>query len=276
MNEIKLSKFQVISGSSRRKFLQYSSLAAGTSILAACTNSGAGSGVSIDLGEDSIQGDMITFQRPDAQACQGYYVEPVGGSGAPGIVVIQEWWGLNDQIKGVADQLARAGYRALVPDLYKGEVTLEAAEAEHLMSGLDFGDAATQNIRGAVQYLKADSPKVAVMGYCLGGALTVLAAVYVPETDAAVCWYGVPPEEAADTRTISIPFQGHFAQQDSFFPPEQVDALEARLKEGNVNYEFYRYDAEHAFGNENNASYDPEATQQAWERSLTFLAEHLT
>ena len=221
-------------------------------------------------------GEIMTFQRPDGQPCKGYYAEPATGSNAPGVVVIQEWWGLNDQIKGVADQLAQAGYRALVPDLYRGNVTLEAAEAEHLMNNLDFGDAATQDVRGAVTYLKQQGQSVAVMGFCMGGALTVLAAVHVPETDVAVCWYGVPPEAAADTRTISIPFQGHFAQQDSFFPPEQVDALEARLKEGGVKYEFYRYDAQHAFGNENNASYDPDATKQAWERSLAFLSAHLT
>jgi carboxymethylenebutenolidase len=221
-------------------------------------------------------GEIVTFQRPDGKPCQGYYVEPARGGNPPGVVVIQEWWGLNDQIKGMADQLAQAGYRALVPDLYRGNVTLEAAEAEHLMTNLDFGDAATQDIRGAVTFLKQQSQSVAVMGFCMGGALTVLAAVHVPETDVAVCWYGVPPEAAADTRTISIPFQGHFAQQDTFFPPEQVDALEARLKEGGVKYEFFRYDAQHAFGNENNASYDPDATKQAWERSLAFLSTHLT
>ncbi|MGB3201890.1 MAG: dienelactone hydrolase family protein [Nodosilinea sp.] len=220
-------------------------------------------------------GDMIHFTRPDSGTCSGYYTEPATGRSAPGVVVIQEWWGLNDQIKGVADQLTQQGYRVLVPDLYKGEVTVEAAEAEHLMGNLDFGDAATQDIRGAVQHLKADSPNVAVLGYCMGGALTVLAAVYVPETDVAVCWYGVPPEEAADTRTISIPFQGHFALQDGFFPPDQVKAFEARLKEGGVNYELYWYDAQHAFGNENNDIYDPEATKLAWERSLAFLSTHL-
>jgi carboxymethylenebutenolidase len=95
---------------------------------------------------------------------------------------------------------------------------------------------------------------MSVMGYCMGDALTVLAAVHVPEVDVAVCWYGVPPAEAADTRTTAIPFQGHFAQQDTFFPPEQVDGLEARPQEGDVDYEFYRYSAQHAFGNENNAS----------------------
>lgn len=220
-------------------------------------------------------GEKITFERPDRRECSGYYAGPEADSGAPGVVVIQEWWGLNDQIQGVADQLAESGYRALVPDLYRGNVTLDAAEAEHMMGDLDFTDAATQDIRGAVQYLKQSSSKVAVLGYCMGGALAVLAAVYVEEADAVVCWYGVPPEEAADTRTIQIPFQGHFALEDSFFPPDQVDALEERLKEGNVDYEFYRYRAGHAFGNENNEDHDPEATELAWRRSLDFLGKHV-
>ena len=141
-------------------------------------------------------GEKITFKRLDGKECSGYYAEPDAGSGTPGVVVIQEWWGLNDQIKGVADRLAESGYRSLVPDLYRGNVTLDAAEAEHMMSDLDFADAATQDIRSAVRYLKSSSPKVAVLGYCMGGALAVLAAVYVGEADAVVCWYGVPPEEA--------------------------------------------------------------------------------
>ncbi|MGF1536864.1 MAG: dienelactone hydrolase family protein [Elainellaceae cyanobacterium] len=220
-------------------------------------------------------GEMITFKRPDAKSCSGYYAEPEGGGSAPGVVVIQEWWGLNDQIKGVADQLAANGYRVIVPDLYRGTVTLEAAEANHMMEELNFADAATQDIRGAAQYLNTQGTKVGVIGFCMGGALTVLSAVHVPELDAAVCWYGVPPEEAGDPRTISIPFQGHFAQNDSFFPPEQVNDLEARLKEGDVQHELYRYEAEHAFGNENGESYNPEAKQQAWTRSLAFLSAHL-
>ena len=220
-------------------------------------------------------GEKITFKRLDEKECSGYYVEPDAGSGTPGVVVIQEWWGLNDQIKGVADRLAESGYRSLVPDLYRGNVTLDAAEAEHMMSDLDFADAATQDIRSAVRYLKSSSPKVAVLGYCMGGALAVLAAVYVGEADAVVCWYGVPPEEAADTRKIEVPFQGHFALEDSSFPPEQVDALEDRLREGGVEYEFYRYRARHAFGNENNEDYAPEATKLAWRRTLGFLAERI-
>ena len=109
-------------------------------------------------------GKTISFKRPDGQAVPGYLAEPAHPEGAPGIVVIQEWWGLNDQIRGVADRLALAGYRALVPDLYRGKSTVEAEEAHHLMDGLNFGDAATQDIRGAVQHLKAASGKVGVTG----------------------------------------------------------------------------------------------------------------
>jgi len=96
-------------------------------------------------------GQTISFKRPDGQSVQGYLAEPAGGSG-PGVVVIQEWWGLNAQIKGVADHMAAAGYRALVPDLYRGKVTVEAKEAEHLMTNLNFGDAAGQDVRGGVQH----------------------------------------------------------------------------------------------------------------------------
>src|SRR4026208_57292 len=133
-------------------------------------------------------GKMISFKRPDGQSVNGYLAEPAKDpsasarkSGAPGVVVIQEWWGLNDQIKGVADRLANAGYRALVPDLYRGKLGLDAKEAEHLMTNLNFGDAASQDVRGAAQYLKQTSSKVAVTGFCMGGALTILAAANVPE-----------------------------------------------------------------------------------------------
>src|SRR5271165_7133785 len=144
-------------------------------------------------------GKVIDYRRPDGGSVSGYLAEGASGAEAPGIVVIQEWWGLNDQIRGVADKLAKAGYRALVPDLYRGKVALEAKEAEHLMKGLNFGVAAGQDVRGAVQYLKGSgSAKVGVTGFCMGGALTLLAAVNVPEVDAGVVWYGYPPLEYVD------------------------------------------------------------------------------
>jgi len=220
-------------------------------------------------------GKTVKFKRPDGQVCAGYYAAGGAGDESPGMVVIQEWWGLNEQIKGVANRLAEAGYRALVPDLYRGKVTLEAAEAEHFMGDLDFKDAATQDIRGAVQYLKSNSRRTGVIGFCMGGVLSILAAVYVKEADAAVSWYGLPPEEAADTSTIKIPVQGHFALKDQFFTPAQVDTLEAKFKTGQVDYVIYRYQADHAFGNESGHNYDKEAAKLAWQRTFDFLEKHL-
>jgi carboxymethylenebutenolidase len=223
----------------------------------------------------------ITFKRPDGKECSGFYVEPAAGKQAPGIVVIQEWWGLNDQIKGVANRLAAAGYRVLVPDLYRGSVTVEAKEAEHLMQGVNFGDAATQDIRGATQYLKQSSPKVGITGFCMGGALTVLSAVHVPEAAAAVAWYGFPPLEYVDASKIKMPLMAHWAIDDAFFNIDKVAELEKKLTEAGVKYEFHRYKAQHAFANETAtgesipAKYDPAASESAWQRTFAFLKQHL-
>jgi carboxymethylenebutenolidase len=118
---------------------------------------------------------MIEFKRPDGQTAQGYLSEAPNAVGS--LVVLQEWWGLNDQIRGVANRVAAAGFTALVPDLYRSASTVEAEEASHLMSALNFGDAASQDVRGAVRFLKDckfGSGKVGVTGFCMGGALTVL------------------------------------------------------------------------------------------------------
>ena len=224
-----------------------------------------------------------SFKRPDGKTLNGYLAEPKAGKNAPGVVVIQEWWGLNDQIRGVADKLAGAGYRALVPDLYRGKSALEAKEAEHLMNGLDFADAAGQDVRGAVQYLKSTgSTKAGVTGFCMGGALTLLAAVNAPEADAAVAWYGFPPLEYVDASKIKAPLMGHWATQDQFFPIGKVDELEKKLRAANVKFEFHRYDAKHAFANETADSkglpplkHDPKAAEQAWKRTLDFFAKNL-
>lgn len=228
-------------------------------------------------------GTMVSFKRPDGQDVQGYLAEPAKPQGAPGVVVIQEWWGLNEQIRGVAGRLASAGYVALVPDLYRGQSTVEAEEAHHLMSGLDFGDAASQDIRGAVQYLKGRTSKVGVTGFCMGGALTLLTLSNVPEVDAGVVWYGCPPLEYVDAKAINVPVMGHFATQDEFFPLDTIDALEAKLKDAGVAIEFHRYLARHGFANETavgpgripQTQFDPAWAQQAWDRTLRFFGRHL-
>jgi carboxymethylenebutenolidase len=223
----------------------------------------------------------VTYSRPDGKSCSGYYVEPKAGASAPGVVVIQEWWGVNDQIRGVADRLSAAGYRVIVPDLYRGKMSLDHKEAEHLMSGLDFGDAATQDIRGAVQHLKKSSGKVGVTGFCMGGALTVLTSTTTPEADAMVVWYGVPPLDYVDASKIHAPMQGHFAIEDAFFPIAQADGLDQKLTAANVPHEFYRYHAQHAFANETAvnmpiaAQYDATAADTAWQRTMAFFKKHL-
>ena len=228
-------------------------------------------------------GTMVNFKRPDGQAVQGYLAEPAQATGAPAIVVIQEWWGLNAQIRGVADRLATAGYQALVPDLYRGKSTVEAEEAHHLMSALNFGDAASQDVRGAVQYLKTRAPKVGVTGFCMGGALTLLALANVPEVDAGVVWYGCPPLDYIDASKIRVPVQGHWATQDEFFKIDTVAALEDKLRTAGVSFDFHRYLAHHAFANETAVGpgripatqYDAVWAQQAWDRSLRFLGRNL-
>ena len=227
---------------------------------------------------------MIEFKRPDGQAVKGYLAEPADKSNAPGVVVIQEWWGLDDEIKNVANLLAKAGYRALVPDLYRGKLALEANEAEHLMNDLNFGDAASQDIRGAVQYLKeTGSTKVAVTGFCMGGALTVLSAGLVPECDATVVWYGYPPLEYVDAQAIKKPMLAHWALHDEFFSIAGVDQLEEKLKAAGVTYDFQRYDAKHAFANPKSDArglpplqYNSAAADLAWDRTMAFLKAQLT
>ena len=226
---------------------------------------------------------IVSFKRPDGKSVNGYLAEPAAAEGAPALVVVQEWWGLNDQIKGVADRLASANYRALVPDLYRGKVALEENEAKHLMQGLDFSDAAGQDIRGAVQFLKATgSSRVGVMGFCMGGALALLAVVSVRELDAGVIWYGCPPLEYVDATKIKAPLLGHWGTRDTVFPIAQVDGLEQKLRNAAVAFEFHRYDAKHAFANETADTknldylhYDPAAATLAWRRTMDFLERFL-
>ena len=165
-----------------------------------------------------------------------------------------------------------------MPDLYRGTVALEANEAEHLMNDLDFGDAAGQDVRGAVQYLKeSGSAKVGVTGFCMGGALTLLSAVNVPETDAGVVWYGYPPLEFIDASKIGAPLLAHWASNDDAFPIANVDELEKMLRAAGVTYEFHRYDgAGHGFQDFNNPErYRQEQSEDAWRKAIAFFGKHL-
>src|SRR5215470_8029655 len=173
-------------------------------------------------------GTKVAFRRPDGKEASGYLAK-AGRAKAPGVVVIQEWWGLQDQIKGICDRLALAGYEALAPDLYAGVVVpyhdTQAAERE--MNSLNFLEATDQVVRGAAQLLKGTGVKVGLTGFCLGGAVTILGSARVPEFAAAICFYGLPPESVAKPGDIMVPLQGHFAERDDWCTPAAVNKFEA-------------------------------------------------
>ena len=227
--------------------------------------------------------ETVSFPSNGDEA-SGYLALPASGSG-PGVLVVQEWWGLNPQIKGVADRLAAEGFVALAPDLYHGELAEhdEMDKASHLMTTLD-QQRATRDMGGAVDYLLGRSETtgsaVGVIGFCMGGMLSFLiAAAYGDKVAAVAPWYGAPVfGNAPDWSTMTASVRGHFAETDDFFGPEVITALEEELKGLGKDVSFtIEPGTRHAFGNETNAmgSYDKEAAERCWADSVSFLKSHL-
>jgi len=220
-------------------------------------------------------GQSLSFPRPDGQSAPGHAFAAADPR-APAIVLIQEWWGVNAQIRGVARRLCDAGYNVLIPDLYRGKLATASDEAKHLMDGLDFPDALFQDLAGAVRFAREHHGQVAVMGFCMGGALALAAAVHLDELRAAVCFYGIPPEQLADPAKLRVPLLAHFADHDDWCTPDRVHALEAQLRHATPEVELHRYSAQHAFFNESRPEvHDPQAATTAWQRTLAFLGRHL-
>jgi carboxymethylenebutenolidase len=194
------------------------------------------------------------------------------------VVVIQEWWGVQGQIKATCDQLAKDGFTALAPDLYGGKVVPyhDRAAASAAMSALDFQAATSQAVRGAAQHLQQRGGKVGLTGFCMGGAVTIIGAATLPELSAAVCFYGLPPEEVASGKDVRVPLQCHFAAHDDWCTPERVAAFERQLREAGKTFELYRYEGHHAFMNSDRKEvHDPAAAKQAWARCLAWFGKHL-
>jgi carboxymethylenebutenolidase len=222
-------------------------------------------------------GSMIAFTRPDGQMAPGY-LAPAAQPNAPGVVMLEEWWGVDDRIKATADRLASSGFAVIVPDLFRGRSAVTPDEATHLIEGLNFADAARQDTIGADLYLRARGAKrVGVMGFCVGGALALVAAMQPGTFDAVSSWYGLPPAEAGDPERITIPIQGHWAREDAFVPIAGVDALERKLEAGAKKSEFHRYDAQHGFYNTGKPGegglghYHHDAAESAWSRTVDFF-----
>jgi carboxymethylenebutenolidase len=222
-------------------------------------------------------GSMISYPRTAGGLAEGYLAEASDTSRA-GVVVIQEWWGLQGQIKATCDQLAKDGFTALAPDLYGGKVVPyhDAAAAAAAMDALDFQAATAEAVRGAVQFLKTRGGKVGLTGFCMGGAVTIIGAATIPELSAAVCFYGLPPEDVASGKDVKVPLQCHFAAHDGWITADRVDAFEKQLQAANKVYELHRYPGHHAFMNSDRKDvFDPHAARQAWERSVAFFQKYL-
>ncbi len=210
----------------------------------------------------------------------GYLAVPESGRGS-GVVVLQEWWGLEDHIRDVCDRLAGEGYLALAPDLYRGETTEQPDEAEQKMMAMSM-DQAEQDMRGAVDYLAGhegfEGQGVGSLGFCLGGGLSVWAAAVNPKVEAVVTFYYVMPHGKPDFSKIEAPVLGHFGTADDFVSVDDAKGLESELRDAGVDVDFEFYEgAGHAFFNDTDrlGTYDREAAERAWRRTLDFLDSNL-
>jgi carboxymethylenebutenolidase len=221
---------------------------------------------------------MVEFAANGSTA-NGYLSRPGSGSG-PGVIVIQEWWGLVDHIKAVADRFASEGFVALAPDLYHGESTTSPDDAGRLMMALNI-DAATKELLGAVDYLLgaggASSGSVGVVGFCMGGQLALAAACATPKVGACVDFYGVHQNVTIDFSGLESPVLGLFGENDSFVTPEVARKVEHDIRSAGKQIEIHLYpDADHAFFNDSRPdAYNPDAARDAWERTLRFFRQHV-
>ncbi|XP_002983107.2 uncharacterized protein LOC9654293 [Selaginella moellendorffii] len=214
----------------------------------------------------------------------------VGEEGAPGVVVLQEWWGVDYEVKNHAQTIASKGFRSLIPDLYRGKLGLDAAEAQHLMESLDW-PGAVKDVAASVKWLKEHgSKKVGVTGFCMGGALSLAAGVLVPDVSAVVAFYGTPSPDLADTSKLKIPVQAHFGELDQlagFSDVAAAKALEKNLEAAGVDSEVIIYPNNgHAFMNSSDeavkrnkecgfADHDNEAVEKAWARFEAWFSKYL-
>jgi carboxymethylenebutenolidase len=224
-----------------------------------------------------MAGKLVEFPS-NGGVCNGYLAQPV--SKGPGIIVIQEWWGLVDHIRDVVDRFARAGFVALAPDLYHGKTTRSPDEAGKLLMALNIGQA-EKDLSSAVQYVlsldQTSGQKVGTVGFCMGGQLSLFAACANPSVGACVDYYGIHPNVHPDISKLQAPVLGFFAEKDGSVPPEVVRKLEAELKSAGKRVEFHIYPGvSHAFFNEARPEVYHEAfAKQSWERMVQFFRDHL-
>ena len=223
-----------------------------------------------------MAGSMVKFQS-NGTTTDGYLATPATGKG-PGILVIQEWWGLVPHIKDVCDRFAREGFTALAPDMYHGATASEPDGAGKLFMALNIAQA-EKDLRGAATYLvgQSSTTKLGAVGFCMGGQLALFAATLNPNVGATVNFYGIHPNVKPDYRKLSGPVLGLFAEKDGFVTPQVAKEVDAAIKAAGRQSEIHVYPGvDHAFFNDTNKdAYNKPAADDAWKRTLAFFRQHL-
>ncbi len=226
-----------------------------------------------------MAGQMVQFPS-NGRTAGGYLAAPKQAK-APGVIVIQEWWGLVPHIKDVCDRFAAEGFVALAPDLYHGKATTSPDEAGKLMMTMRI-DEAEKDLRGAIQFLlqheAVQGTKVGTVGFCMGGALSLYAATKNSPVGACVVFYGGHPNVKPDLPNLRAPMLGLYAERDGFVTPESARQLEQELKKLGKSAEIHIYlGVDHAFFNDQRPQvYNAEAARDAWQRVLKFFGKHLS
>ena len=278
---------------SRRDFLAKASTALGSAaaasvLLAACTPvtgptgpvvlATQATGAEPSSSTPGVAAGMATYPDGQGGALTGYLARPAGEGPRPAIIVIQEWWGLNDNIKDIARRFAAEGFVALAPDLYHGQVVSEPNEARKLIMALDM-EAAVGEIQRAVDFLLQQpfvaGPKVGLTGFCMGGRLVLMTALADDRLGAAVPFYG-SPLTAEQAGQVKAPVLGLYGELDGGIPAESVREMQKGLNAAGIPNDFVIYPgAQHAFFNDTRPSYHPQAAADAWQRALAWFHRYL-
>lgn len=239
-----------------------------------------GPGASVEPGR-AVVAETLPYAEVDDELVYGHFVFPSDMvEPLPALIVIHEWWGLNDGVRAMADRLAGEGYIVLAVDLFGGKTAQSPSDARTLMlEVLENPDPANENLRQAYQFVNetAGAPRIGVLGWCFGGAWALNAAMLLPEEiDATVIYYGQVTTDREALAPIDMPILGLFAEDDRGIPVDNVREFEESLKALGKNYEIVVYpDVGHAFANPSGNNYDRQAAEMAWEKTLAFLDYHL-
>ena len=228
----------------------------------------------------AVDSETLAYADVDDNLAYGYLAYPSGVvEPLPAIVMIHEWWGLNDNIRAMANRFAAEGYMVLAIDLYAGETAATSAEARRqMLRGVENPGIARENIRQALNFLKiAEAPSIASLGWCFGGGWSLNAAMLFPEDlDASVIYYGQVTDDADKLHAIDAPILGLFGADDRGISTESVRSFEAALKRLSKQHEIHIYPGVgHAFANPTGTNYNEPAAEDAWQKTLEFLAENL-